>query len=157
MKAGEETVAPKVSTLTKVSYATTLTGTKTEIGYVQSISEFFTLPEEITYSAIDIDDERIAKGRRKANAPEIPWLFTETQWDELKALEEAGTEVYIFIQLPEDTAVADGKPLTWYFKATAAVSMDTIEFDNMLKSKVKLYRSSKIQESKGYPTSESNT
>lgn len=157
MKAGEETVAPKVSTLTKVSYATTLTGTKTEIGYVQSISEFFTLPEEITYTAIDIEDERIAKGRRKANAPEIPWLFTETQWDELKALEEAGTEVYIFIQLPKDTAVEDGKPLTWYFKATAAVSMDTIEFDNMLKSKVKLYRSSKIQESKGYPTSESNT
>lgn len=157
MKAGEETIAPKVSTLTKVSYGTTLTGAKTEIGYVQSVSEFFTLPEEIKYSAVDIEDERIAKGRRKANAPEVPWLFTETQWDELKALEETRAEVYIFIQLPEETAIADGKPLTWYFKATVAVSMDTIAIDDMLKSKVKLYRSSKIQESKGYPTSENNT
>ena len=48
---GSETVSPKVSTMTKVSYATTRTGEKTQIGYVQSVSEFLTAPEEITYSA----------------------------------------------------------------------------------------------------------
>lgn len=151
MNPGNETVAPKVSTLTKVSYATTLYGTKTNIGYVQSVSEFLTTPEEITYSAIDIEDERVAKGRRKATAVEIPWLYTESQWDELKAVEEANTPVYIFLQLPEETANTVNKPLTFYFQAKIAVGMDAIEIDNMLQSMVKLYRNSAISESKGYP------
>lgn len=154
MKAGEEKVAPKVSTLTEVSYSTTLTGERTSIGYVQSVSEFLTTPEEITYSALDIEDERVAKGRRKANAIEIPWLYREEQWDELKAVEETDEDVYIFLKLPEETAVEKGKPLVFYFKASMAVSMDAIEIDNMLQSKVKLYRSSAIKESKGFPTQE---
>lgn len=156
MKAGTETVAPKASTLTEVLYATTLTGEKTNIGYIQSVSEFLTTPEEQTYSALDIPDERTAKGRRKAQAVEIPFLYTETQWDELRAVEELDKDVYIFLKLSDDTAVTDGKPLVFYFTAGIALGMDTIEIDNMLQSKVKLYRSSEIKESKGFPTAESN-
>jgi len=152
MTPGSETVAPKTSTMTKVFYATTLTGTRTQIGYVQSISEFITTPQEIKYSALDIEDERMAKGKREANAPEIPFLYTESQWDELRAVETAGTDVYVFFQLPESTANTSGSPVVFYFKASLAVSMDAIEIDNMLQSKVKFYRSTAISESKGFPT-----
>ena len=102
MKAGSEKVAPKVSTLTEVSFATTLTGERTNIGYIQSVSEFLTTPDEITYSALDIEDERTAKGRRKAGAIEIPWLYTEEQWDELKAVEEnfKGKKYKLTIKIP---------------------------------------------------------
>ena len=148
---GSETVSPKVSTMTKVSYATTRTGEKTQIGYVQSVSEFLTAPEEITYSALDIEDERTAKGRRKTQAIEIPFLYTESQWDELRAVETAGTEIFIFLQLPNDTGNTANKPVVFNFKATIALGMDQIEIDNMLQSKVKIYRSSEIEETKGYP------
>ena len=137
---GSETVSPKVSTMTKVSYATTRTGEKTQIGYVQSVSEFLTAPEEITYSA-----------RRKTQAVEIPFLYTESQWDELRAVETAGTEIFIFLQLPNDTANTANKPVVFNFKATIALGMDQIEIDNMLQSKIKIYRSSAIEETKGYP------
>lgn len=149
---GSETVAPKTSTMTKVFYSTTKTGEKTQIGYIQSVAEFLKAPEAITYSALDIPDERIAKGKIKAEPVEIPFLYTESQWDELRAVETADTEVYIFLQLPNETANTANKPVTFNFKSTLAVGMDQIEIDNMLQSKVTLYRSSAIEETKGFPT-----
>ncbi|MBO5004342.1 MAG: hypothetical protein J6D03_03650, partial [Clostridia bacterium] len=83
-------------------------------------------------------------------------LYTEAQWDELRAVEELDKDVYIFLKLPDETAVSDGKPLVFYFTAGIALGMDAIEIDNMLQSKVKLYRSSEIKESKGFPTTAGN-
>ena len=154
MTPGSETVAPRTSTMTKVFYATTKTGEKTQIGYIQSVAEFLKAPEPITYSALDIPDERMAKGKIKAEPVEIPFLYTESQWDELRAVETAGTEVYIFLQLPNETANTSNKPLTFNFKSTLAVGMNQIEIDNMLQSKVTLYRSSEIEETKGFPTAQ---
>lgn len=151
-EADKITVSPSVSTLTKAYYATSLTGEKTGIGYIQEIPEFITTPEEITYSALDIDDERMAKGRRKAESFELPFLFTEEQWDEIRALEDTGDSVYWFIQLPEETAVTSGKPLTFYFTGKCATGMDTISIDDMIQAKVKIYRDSAISESKGFPS-----
>lgn len=152
MKAGTEKVAPKTSTMTEVLYSKTLEGERTNIGYIQSVSEFLTPPEETTYSALDIPDERMAKGRRKAQATEIPFLYTEEQWDELRAIEELDEDVYIFLKLPDVTAVEEGKSVVFHFTAGIALGMDQIEIDNMLQSKIKLYRSSEIEESKGFPT-----
>jgi len=154
MKAGTETKTPAVSTMTELSYSTTLGGTRTDIGYVQSIPEMLKTPDSITYSAVDIPDERQAKGRIKAEDMEIEILFTESQWDEIRAVQEAGTEVYVHIKLPDNTANTDNKPIVFYFKATMAIGMSSIEIDDMLKSKIKLYRSSEIKESKGFPTAQ---
>lgn len=143
---------PKTSTLTKVFFADTLTGERTQLAFVQSIPEFLKAPEPITYSALDIDDERQTEGRKKAETMEIEFLFTEEQYDELKAIEKAKTNGYWFIQLPEVTAQEDGKPLTWYFQGTIFVGMSEIAIDDMLKAKVTIYRSSGIEESKGFPT-----
>lgn len=145
---------PKTSTMTKVFYAETLEGEKKQVALVQSIPQFLTAPEPITYSALDIEDERQVEGRKKAETMEIEFLYSEEQYSDLKAIETAKTNGYWFIQLPEETAVAAGKPLTWYFKATCFVGMSEIAIDDMLKSKVTLYRNTKIEESKGFPTAE---
>lgn len=148
---------PKTSTLTKVFHADTLEDLKAEskrkqIAFVQSIPEFLKAPEGITYSALDIPDERMAEGRQKAENMEIEFLFTEEQYDELKAIEKAKTNGYWAIQLPDVTAAETGKPLTWYFQGTCYVGMSEIAIDDMLKAKVTIYRSSEITESKGFPT-----
>ena len=87
---------PKTSTMTKLFHADTLDDLKTEakrkqVAFVQSIPEFLKAPEGITYSALDIPDERQAEGRQKAENLEIEILFKEDQYDELKALQTAKT------------------------------------------------------------------
>jgi hypothetical protein len=148
---------PKTSTMTKLFHADTLEdlkteGTRKQVAFVQSIPEFLKAPEGITYSALDIPDERQAEGRQKAENLEIEILFKEDQYDELKALQTAKTNGYWAIQLPEDTAAQQGKPLTWYFTGTCYIGMSEIAIDDMLKSKLTIYRSSEIKESKGFPT-----
>lgn len=148
---------PKTSTMTKLFHADTLEdlkteGTRKQVAFVQSIPEFLKAPEGITYSALDIPDERQAEGRQKAENLEIEILFKEDQYDELKALQTAKTNGYWAIQLPEDTAAQQGKPLTWYFTGTCYIGMSEIAIDDMLKTKLTIYRSSEIKESKGFPT-----
>ena len=150
---------PKTSTMTKLFHADTLEDLKSavkrkQIAFVQSIPEFLKAPEGITYSALDIPDERQAEGRQKAESLEIEILFKEDQYDELKALQTAKTNGYWAIQLPESTASTTGKPLTWYFTGTCFIGMSEIAIDDMLKSKITIYRSSEIKESKGFPTAE---
>lgn len=148
---------PKASTLTKLFHADTLADLQAEakrkqVAFVQGIPEFLKAPEGITYSALDISDERQAEGRQKAENLEIEILFKEDQYDELKALQTAKTNGYWAIQLPESTASETGKPLTWYFTGTCFIGMSEIAIDDMLKSKLTIYRSSEIKESKGFPT-----
>lgn len=143
---------PRTSTLTKIFYGETLEGERKQVALIQSIPEFLMAPEPITYSALDIDDERQVEGRKKAETMEIEFLFTEEQYDELKTIEKSKANVCWFIQLPEETATEAGKPLTWCFNATCFVGMSEIAIDDMLKSKVTLYRNSAVEESKGFPT-----
>ena len=150
---------PKTSTMTKLFHADTLSdlidsSKRKQVAFVQSIPEFLKAPEGITYSALDIPDERQAEGRQKAESLEIEILFKEDQYDELKALQTAKTNGYWAIQLPESTASTTGKPLTWYFTGTCFIGMSEIAIDDMLKSKITIYRSSEIKESKGFPTAE---
>ena len=147
---------PKTSTMTKLFHADTLTALndstkRKQVAFVQSIPEFLKAPEGITYSALDIPDERQTEGRQKAENLEIEILFKEDQYDELKAVQTAKTNGYWAVQLPESTSEA-GKPLTWYFTGTCHIGMSEIAIDDMLKSKLTIYRSSEIMENKGFPT-----
>lgn len=149
---------PKTSTMTKLFHADTLSdlidsSKRKQVAFVQSIPEFLKAPEGVTYSALDIPDERMAEGRQKVENLEIEILFKEDQYDELKALQTAKTNGYWAIQLSEDTS-STGKPLTWYFTGTCFIGMSEIAIDDMLKSKITIYRSSEIKESKGFPTAE---
>lgn len=147
---------PNTSTMTKLFHADTLADLQSDskrkqVAFVQSIPEFLKAPEGITYSALDIPDERQVEGRQKAENLEIEVLFKEDQYDELKELQTKKINGYWAIQLPEDTASTTGKPLTWYFTGTCYVGMSEIAVDDMLKSKITIYRSSEIKESKGFP------
>ena len=68
---------PQVAMKAEVSYATSLTGDKTKIGYVQKVGQLKTLKEGQTYSALDLDEERMAKGKRKAEAVDIEMMFIQ--------------------------------------------------------------------------------
>lgn len=145
-------ITPKTSMLSKLYTAATRTAeTRTQIAYVQSIPALKSAPEPINYSALDLAEEMSAKGISKAETIEVVILYTEEQHDTLKALETAGTEQYFFVQLPEATAVTAGKPLTFDFKATIALTNEPLEIDGMLQEKITLYKSSAVQETKGFP------
>lgn len=148
---------PKSSMRTKVYHASTVEDLTDEskrkyVAYVQGIPEFLKAPEGIKYSAVDIPDKREAEGKQEIGDFEIEFLFTEEQYDELKEIEKSKKDEVWAIQLPEETAITTGKPLTWYWKGTCFVGMSEIADEEILKSKVKIYRSSEIKESKGFPT-----
>lgn len=146
------TLKPKVSTLSTLWYGTTLTGERTQIAYVQEIPALKSAKEAITYNALDLDEEQQARGTRKAETLTIPLLFTEDQHDKLKALADTDTEYYWFIKLPDATAATENKPLVFNFTGACDLGMDTIAIDDMLKENLTVYRSSKVNETKGFPT-----
>jgi hypothetical protein len=142
---------PDVTTLTKVWYATTLTGERTQVSFTEEIPELDKAPDAITKSVLDLDYEIAQPGIRKAEAIEIPILFTHTQHKRLKAL-DPDTEYFWFFQLPEATAETSGSPLVRYLKAKARISMDTISPEEFLKDKLTLYKTSAVTESDGFPS-----
>lgn len=143
---------PKVSTLSTLWYAETLTGERTQVAYVQEIPPLKTAKEAITYNALDLEEEQQAKGSRKAETLTIPLLFTETQHDTLKALADSDEEYYWFVKMPDATASTVNKPLVFNFTGACDLSGDTIAIDDMLKENLTIYRSSKVNETKGFPT-----
>lgn len=148
---------PNSSIRTKVFHAPTIGDLADEtrrkqVAFVQGIPEFLTAPEGVKYSAVDISDEREAEGKQKMEDFVPEFLYTEEQYDELKAIQISKNNEAWAIQLPEETAKEPGKPLTWYWTGTCFVGMSEIADEDMLKSKVKIYRNSEIKESKGFPT-----
>lgn len=139
---------PRTSTLSSLWYGNA--EKRTQVGFVQSIPEFLKAPEGITWSALDIDDERMAPGRKKAEALEIETLFTHTGYKEVK--EQNGKTNTWYIQLPDETAETEGKPLTWSFSATSYIGIGELAIDDMIKSKITIYRSGAITETEGFPT-----
>ena len=146
------TLKPKVSTLSTLWYGTTLTGERTQVAYVQEIPALQSAKEAITYNALDLDEEQQAKGTRKAETLTIPLLFTEDQHDTLTALADTDTESFWFTKLPDATASTANKPLVFNFTGACDLGMDTIAIDDMLKENLTIYRSSKVNETKGFPT-----
>lgn len=148
------TVKPQVSTLSTLWVSDTLTGNRTQVGYVQEIPALKSPKEAITYNALDLPEEQQAKGSRKAETLTIPLLFTETQHDALKARADANKDNYWFVKLPDSTAETSEKPLVFYFTGDCDLGMDTIAIDDMLKENLTIYRSSEVKESKGFPTAD---
>lgn len=148
----EKQLTPKVSTLSTLWVGNTLTGEREQIAFVQEIPALKSAKEAITYNALDLDEEQQAKGSRKAEPLTIPILFTEDQHDKLNAKANSDEELFWFIKLPESTASEAGKPLVFYFTGACDLGLDTIAIDDLLKENLTIYRSSKVQESKGFPT-----
>lgn len=141
---------PYSTMLSKLYYATELTGEKTQVAWVQEIPEFDPAPEGIEFSALDTDYTGQVPGRRSADAIAIPILFTEAQHDKLKALDKS-TDYYWFILLPEETATTQGKPVCFNFQAKVRLGMAALSVDEMLQETITLYKSTEVSETKGLP------
>lgn len=142
---------PYSTILSKLHFSESKTGERTQVAYVQEIPEFDPAPEGIEWSALDTDYTGQVPGRRSADTIAIPVLFTEEQHDTLKALSKA-TDYWWFIELPADTASQTGKPVVFYFQAKVRLGMNALSIDEMLQETLTLYKSSAVEESKGFPT-----
>ncbi len=145
---------PRTSMLSTLWYADTKEGERTQVAYVQEIPPLKTTKNAINYSALDLDEEQQAKGIRPAETLTIPLLFTEKQHDTLKALADSDKEYFWFVKMPEATAATATKPLVFIFTGTCDLANDTIAIDDMLKENLTIYKSSKVEENKGFPVSD---
>lgn len=143
---------PKGTARTELHYATSENGTDMkQIFMVQEIPKLESAPEPKTYSALESSEEFATPGKKKYETIEIPILYVEEQHDELKALSNAGTQVWFFVKLPDETAANSGEPLTYKFPGTLHIANDSISDDDMIKETLTIYKSGKVQEIKGLP------
>ena len=141
---------PNSSILSRLYYSTSLSGTKTQVSWVQEIPEFDPAPEGIECSAVYTDWVGQVPGRSSADALAIPILFTKDQHDILKALDKS-TDYYWFILLPEETN-PDGDPSCFYFQGKARLGMNAIAIDEMLQETLTIYKSTTVTEVDGLPS-----
>ena len=145
------TTTPQVAMKAEVSYATTLTGDKTKIGYVQKVGQLKTLKEGQTYSALDLDEERMAKGKRKAETVDIEMLFIQEVHKAMGVIADADTEIYLFVKYPESTASVASKPLVQTVKCTIDIAGQEMNDGDFIKDTMRVFKNSKVVETDGYP------
>ena len=148
---------PQVAMKAEVSYATSLTGDKTKIGYVQKVGQLKTLKEGQTYSALDLDEERMAKGKRKAETVDIEMMFIQEEHKAMGVIADADTEIYLFVKYPESTAAVANKPLVQTVKCTIDIAGQEISDGDFIKDTMRVFKNSKVVETDGYPVEGDST
>lgn len=145
---------PEIAMKASLEYAESLTGEKTKVAWVQNIGQLIQLKDGITYSAIDKDEEYMAKGKNKAEAIDVEILFLHTNHKKIKEMAESDKVFYWFIKYPEATAAVAGKPLTFSLKANIDFAANSVEDGELLKDTIRMFKKSKVVETDGYPTNE---
>ena len=153
----ENETTPQVAMKAEVSFATTLTGEKTKIGYVQKVGQLKTLKEGQTYSALDLDEERMAKGKRKAETVDIEMMFIQEEHKAMGVIADADTEIYLFVKYPESTASVANKPLVQTVKCTIDIAGQEISDGDFIKDTMRVFKNSKVVETDGYPVEGDST
>lgn len=148
---------PQVAMKAEVSYATTLTGDRTKIGYVQKVGQLKTLKEGQTYSSLDIEEERMAKGKRKAETVDVEMMFIQETHKSIQEIADADTSIYLFVKYPESTASVASKPLVQTVKCTVDIAGQEINDGDFIKDTMRVYKESKVVETDGYPVEGDST
>ena len=148
---------PQVAMKAEVSYATSLTGDKTKIGYVQKVGQLKTLKEGQTYSALDLEEERMAKGKRKAETVDIEMMFIQEEHKAMGVIADADTEIYLFVKYPESTASVANKPLVQTVKCTIDIAGQEISDGDFIKDTMRVFKNSTVVETDGYPVEGDST
>ncbi len=146
-----KTTIPQIAMKTELSYSTTLTGDRIKIGYVQKIGQLKALKDGQTYSALDLDEERMAKGKRKAEAVDIETMFIQETHKTMTGIADADTEIYLFLKYPESTASVAGKPLVQTVKCTIDIAGQEVNDGDFIKDTMRVFKNSKVVETDGYP------
>ena len=153
----KKATTPQVAMKAEVSYAKTLTGEKTKMGYVQKIGQLKTLKEGQTYSALDLEEERMAKGKRKAETVDIEMMFIQETHKAIQAIADADTSIYLFVKYPESTASVATKPLVQTVKCTVDIAGQEINDGDFIKDTMRVYKETKTVETDGYPVEVDST
>lgn len=146
-----KTTTPQIAMKTELSYSTTLTEERIKIGYVQKIGQLKALKDGQTYSALDLDEERMAKGKRKAEAVDIETMFIQETHKTMTGIADADTEIYLFLKYPESTASVAGKPLVQTVKCTIDIAGQEVNDGDFIKDTMRVFKNSKVVETDGYP------
>ena len=146
-----KTTTPQIAMKTELSYSTTLTGDRIKIGYVQKIGQLKALKDGQTYSALDLDEERMAKGKRKAEAVDIETMFIQETHKTMTGIADADTEIYLFLKYPESTASVAGKPLVQTVKCTIDIAGQEVNDGDFIKDTMRVFKKTKVVETDGYP------
>lgn len=141
---------PDLSTLSKLFYADSDTGERTQIAFTEEIPALEEAPEQITGTAVDIDYEFSRPGKVKAGTIEVPVFYTHTQHKRLKEIERK--DKVFFVEYPESTAPSSEQALIKKFTGSLVVVGDTLSNDEWIKDTVTIYRTSKVEEIYEYPT-----
>ena len=141
---------PDLSTLSKLFYADSDTGERTQIAFTEEIPALEEAPEQITGTSVDIDYEFSRPGKVKAGTIEVPVFYTHTQHKRLKEIERQ--DKVFFVEYPENTAPSGEQALIKKFTGSLVVVGDTLSNDEWIKDTVTLYRTSKVEEIYAYPT-----
>ena len=141
---------PDLSTLSKLFYADSDTGERTQIAFTEEIPALEEAPEQITGTAVDIDYEFSRPGKVKAGTIEVPVFYTHTQHKRLKEIERK--DKVFFVEYPENTAPSSEQALIKKFTGSLVVVGDTLSNDEWIKDTVTIYRTSKVEEIYEYPT-----
>ena len=128
-----------------------MTGDRIKIGYVQKIGQLKALKDGQTYSALDLDEERMAKGKRKAEAVDIETMFIQETHKTMTGIADADTEIYLFLKYPESTASVAGKPLVQTVKCTIDIAGQEVNDGDFIKDTMRVFKNSKVVETDGYP------
>lgn len=141
---------PDLSTLSKLFYADSDTGERTQIAFTEEIPALEEAPEQITGTSVDIDYEFSRPGKVKAGTIEVPVFYTHTQHKRLKEIERK--DKVFFVEYPESTAPSSEQALIKKFTGSLVVVGDTLSNDEWIKDTVTIYRTSKVEEIYEYPT-----
>lgn len=141
---------PDLSTLSKLFYADTDTGERTQIAFTEEIPALEEAPEQVTGTSVDIDYEFSRPGKVKAGTIEVPVFYTHTQHKRLKEIERK--DKVFFVEYPASTAPSGEKPLIKKFSGSLVVVGDTLSNEEWIKDTVTIYRTTKVEEIYDYPT-----
>lgn len=148
---------PEIAMKASLEYSETLTGEKTKVAWVQNIGQLIQLKDGVTYSAIDKDEEFMAKGKKKAEAIDVEILFLHANHKKLREMADSDKVYYWFIKYPEVTAEVADKPLTFSLKASIDFASNSVEDGELLKDTIRLFKKSKVVETDGYPVESDST
>ncbi len=129
--------SPSTGILTEVYYATSETAAPIQIFGVQSVPQFLTAKDDVTYTALESDTEYATKGRRAYETMEMQTLYYPEQQAALETIAATDADVYYYVKLPT-VGTATGKIYSW--KGSLDVSIDEID-DDMIYSVIKMGKS----------------
>lgn len=145
---------PAATMYTELWYASTEdTGLKQVFG-VQSIPTIISAPEDITYRTLESGTEFAVPGVRPYETIEIETLFYKEQYNELKAVETAGTIPWWYVKLPDASAgsASGAKPLVIKWRGAMSVALADISMDDMVRATLTIGKSTVPEAIEGLPS-----